>query len=169
MGKFRADVHPYKEHEFVNVEDPAGLDCSVLPSRARQEFQEECDINVIAKRNGLDPFGPLPEGLPMWLDADFTNVTDFMGAHNLIREAVEGFAAMPADVRARFHNDPGEFMAFTSDAANFDEAARLGLVRSESVERRATEVKAKRDAEVAAAVKVELAAAQAAAKGTGST
>ena len=45
---------------------------------------------------------------------------------NVIR-AAEAFAAMPADVRDRFQNDPGRFLEFANDASNYDEALKMGL------------------------------------------
>lgn len=153
MKKFAMN-HKYKEHEFVNVEDPAGLDCSVLPSRTSQEFAKEVDINTIAERYRLT--GELPENVPMVLQGDFTNALDFRSAMELVVAAREGFMEQPAEIRARFRNDPQEFLDFVSDVANLDEAIKLGLVRKESVERRATEVAAARRAEVDAAVAVEL-------------
>lgn len=155
MRKF-SKTHKYLEHEFVNVEDPEGLDCSVLPSRTSQEFAEEVDINTIARRFHLT--GELPENVPMVLQGDFTNALDFRSAMELVVAAREGFMEQPAEVRARFRNDPQEFLDFVSDKANLDEAIKLGLVREESVQARATELAAAREAEIAAAVAVELAA-----------
>ena len=39
----------------------------------------------------------------------------------------KAFMAMPADVRARFNNDPISFMDFCSKAENLDEMRKLGL------------------------------------------
>ena len=50
-----------------------------------------------------------------WLclsSGDFTNIPDFHTAMNLVRQAQEEFVRIPADVRARFNNDPGRFMEF---------------------------------------------------------
>lgn len=143
--------------------EESGLDCSVLPSRTQQHFKEEVDINTIVRRFGLT--GELPENVPQVLQGDFTNVVDFQSAMDLIVAARESFMEQPADVRARFDNDPQKFLAFTSDAANLDEAIKLGLVREESVVRRAEEVAAARKKEVDAAVALELAARQKAAGG----
>lgn len=154
--KTYSKTHKYEERDFVNVDDPAGLDCSVLPSRTAQEFAKEVDINTIAERYRLT--GELPENVPMILQGDFTNAVDFQSAMNLQVQARESFMAMPAAVRARFRNDPQEFLDFVSDRENLDAAIKLGLVRQESVEGRATELAAKRKAEIDAAVAVELAA-----------
>lgn len=181
----------YKEHEVVNetgarefdvkfrqpfaydvdfASDISGLDCSVLPSRTQQHFAEEVDINTIVKRFGLT--GELPSGVPHVLQGDFTNVVDFQSAMDIVVRAREAFMEQPASVRARFDNDPQKFLAFTSDRENLDEAIKLGLVRSESVQARATEVAAARQKEIDAAVALELAARQkaaGAATGPGST
>lgn len=151
------------------VSDETGLRCRDA-SRARQEFKEECDINTIAERFHLT--GEMPENVPMVLQGDFTNVTDFRSAMDVVVQAREAFDAMPAKVRSRFDNDPQKFLEFTSNVDNFDEAAKLGLIRSESVERRATEAAAKRKAEIEAAVLVEVTAREKAAeavKAQGST
>lgn len=175
----------YKEHEVVNVDgsqvrkplvmrqpfgydvdaasQDAGLDCSVLPSRTQQHFAEEVDINTIVKRFGLT--GELPQNVPMVLQGDFTNVLDFQSAMDMIVSAREAFMAQPAEVRARFRNDPQEFLDFVSAKENLDEAIKLGLVRSESVQARATELQAARAAEIAAAVELEVAARARAALG----
>lgn len=137
------------------LSDATGLRCRDV-SRTSQEFRDEVDINTIAKRYGLT--GELPSGVPMVLQGDFTNVLDFRSGMDLIVRARESFDAQPASVRARFDHDPHKFLEFTSKVENLDEAIRLGLVREESVSRRATEVKAARQAEVDAAVAVELAA-----------
>lgn len=136
--------------------DESGLDCSVLPSRTQQHFKEEVDINTIVKRFGLT--GELPTNVPHVLQGDFTNVVDFQSAMDMVVQAREAFMEQPADVRARFDNDPQKFLSFVSDKANLDEAIKLGMIRSESVQARATEVAALRQKEIDAAVAVELAA-----------
>lgn len=117
--------------------DETGVDCSRVvdvetgefvetPSMTKQSFAEECDINTIVKRFGLT--GQLPQNVRMPTFGDFAYVPDFHSAMNAIREANESFMEMPADVRARFGNDAGAFVAFCSDDRNRDEAVRLGLV-----------------------------------------
>lgn len=87
----------------------------------------------------------------MVFHGDFTEVTDFRGAQDLIVRAREAFDALPAAVRARFDHDAAKFVDFTSDDKNFDEAEALGLVRPEVAARRATERQEARNKEVEAA------------------
>lgn len=96
-------------------------------SKTKQSFAEECDINTIVRRFHLT--GELPTNVRMPTYQDFVGVFDFHSAMNAIVQASEAFDEMPAEVRARFHNEPAEFVAFCSDEANRPEAERLGLVK----------------------------------------
>lgn len=156
----------YLEHEVVNGDSGEGLDCSVLPSRTKQEFAEEVDINTIVRRFGLT--GELPTNVPQVMVGDFTQVIDFQSAMDLLVRTREMFDAMPADVRTRFDNKPEKFLEFTSDERNRDEAIRLGLVRPEAVEAAMAKAKAAKEAEISSAVEAELARRRAL-SGPGST
>ena len=46
---------------------------------------------------------------------------------NMIARAHESFDALPADVRARFGNDPGAFVEFCSDEKNLPAMREMGL------------------------------------------
>lgn len=108
-----------------------GLACPE-PTRAQQQFKEECDINTIVKRFGLT--GELPTNVRMPVDGDFTTVTDFQSAMNLIRSAQEAFMEFPASVRDEFANDPARMVAFVSDPKNLDRARALGIARPAKVD-----------------------------------
>lgn len=105
--------------------DESAIQCQDQ-SMTQQHFAEECDINTIVKRFNLT--GQLPENIRMPVFEDYENIFDFHSAMNSIAKANEAFDAMPAEVRARFHNDPGEFVTFCLDEKNREEATRLGLV-----------------------------------------
>lgn len=119
------------------VSDETGLDCSrvvdpetgevtLTPSLAKQSFADECDINTIVRRFGLN--GQLPVGVRMPTYADFLDVPTYQEAMNAIIEANASFSSMPAEVRARFMNDPARFVQFCSLEENRAEAIKLGLV-----------------------------------------
>lgn len=105
--------------------DASGLKCED-ESLTKQSFAEDADINVIVRRFGLT--GQLPQGIVAPTYADFEGVYDFQSAMNVLREAEEAFAAMPAGIRSRFGNDPAQFVSFCDDPANREEAKKLGLV-----------------------------------------
>lgn len=95
--------------------------------RTHQSFKSECDINTILKR--YEKTGEISHeanGRPKY--GDFTNAADYMTACNAIIEAKQTFAALPARIRERMHNDPGELLDFMSDPDNLDEAIQLGLI-----------------------------------------
>lgn len=102
----------------------SGLTC-LDESRTDQSFREECDINTIVRNFGVT--GNLPEQVRTPLEGDFTTVTDYQTALNMVIEADAAFAQMPSAVRERFGNDAARFVAFASDPANLEECGKLGL------------------------------------------
>lgn len=123
MGVFLRTPHNY-DADLVSFE--TGLACDD-PSLAIQSAKDEADINTIVRRFGLT--GELPSDVAMPRSGDFAGVPDFHGAMNLVRQAQEEFLRVPAEIRARFGNDPGAFIAFCEDPANLEEARRLGLAK----------------------------------------
>lgn len=96
------------------------------PSLAQQSFKDDADINVMLERFRIT--GVMPQGVYMPTYGDFTGVNDYRSAQEAIRKAENAFMDMPANVRARFDNDPQKFLEFCADEKNRDEAIRLGLV-----------------------------------------
>lgn len=94
-------------------------------TRTHQNFRDECDINSIVKRYGIT--GQVPQGLKLPVYGDFTGVLDYQSALNAVMQAESVFNAVPADIRARFNNDPQKFVEFCSDNKNLDELRKLGL------------------------------------------
>jgi phage internal scaffolding protein len=103
----------------------SGLDCPE-PSLAQQQFREECDINTIMERFGRTGELIAPVRMPQY--GDFDGVNDYHSAMNAIVDAQQNFDALPAKLRARFSNDPAEFIDFCMNEENREEAIRLGLV-----------------------------------------
>ena len=95
------------------------------PTLTIQEAKDECDINVILERFGQGV--PIPVNVKTPMQGDFTGVTDYQSSLNMILEANSAFMEMPAKVRARFENDPQQFLDFVSDPVNQDEAIALGI------------------------------------------
>ena len=114
---------PYN-YDMRQVSEETALVCDD-PSLAVQSERDECDINTIVMRFGLT--GTLPTGVRAPTYGDFTGVSDYREALEAIQAADDSFYAMPAEVRARFQNDPARFVDFCSDPRNIDEARSLGL------------------------------------------
>lgn len=95
-------------------------------SLTQQSFTEDADLNVIARRFGLNeiPIGPIDA-------SDFRDTTQDPELRDILehrREARDNFMALPAKLRMRFHNSPNELWQFVNDPENAEEALRLGLL-----------------------------------------
>ncbi len=102
------------------------------PTRTKQQFKEEVDINTIVRNFGLT--GELPKNVRVPQSGDFTGVSDFQSAMNIVRQAEEAFMQLPAETRARFNNDPQLLQQFVEDRNNLEEARKLGLAVPAPVE-----------------------------------
>jgi len=109
----------------------SGLACEE-PSLAQQHFKDECDINTILRQfnvTGLLPEQPLS---PRY--GDFTGIGDYHTALNRVIAAQDEFEALPAQIRARFDNDPANLIEFLENESNRPEAEELGLVEKAAAE-----------------------------------
>lgn len=106
------------------------VDCSVEPSRTKQSFAQEADINFLMDRFMSTGYFPSVEELggPQAMFGDFSEGISYMEALERVRAADEGFRSLDAKVRDRFRNDPALLLEFLSDPANRGEALKLGLV-----------------------------------------
>lgn len=95
------------------------------PSMTKEAPANEVDINTIMDRYLRT--GVLPEPRPAQY-GDATAVPSYEEAMNIVNQGREAFEALPSKIRERFANDPGQFLAFVNDEANYDEAVKLGLV-----------------------------------------
>lgn len=106
---------------------PRFVQNTVGDSMAKQSFRDECNINNIMKkfeRTGMIDHVRSVEGSY----GDFTDApVDYQTAVNIVIAADNMFSSVPAKVRARFNNDPGEFLKFVEDPANIEECRSLGL------------------------------------------
>lgn len=105
-----------------------------LPSKTRQEFKDECDLNLTMKR-----FARTPEGAAALQNAtgfaqglrfeDVSAVPDFRTARDCVIAAESKFMALPAIIRKRFDNDAAAFLDFASNPDNLDEMRSMGLAK----------------------------------------
>ena len=103
------------------------FDADKEPSMTKQAFVDECDINTILR--GFEKSGAIThytDRTPRY--GDFSNPVDYQTAMNLVIEAHDAFASLPARVREKFHNDPQEYLEFCSDEKNRDEMIALGII-----------------------------------------
>jgi len=106
--------------------DPNALYCDD-PSLTEQSFKKDCDINYIMaqfKKTGL--FSHVSKYHGKY--EDFTGYPDYHEAMNIVAQADEMFMTLPADIRARFDNDPGAFIEFVDNPDNAEEMRKMGLM-----------------------------------------
>lgn len=96
------------------------------PTLTIQSEKDNCDINVILERFNVGVPAPLNKLPPIELEWD--QAGNFQDSMNLIVAAREAFMEIPAKVRARFHNDPAEYLDFVYNDDNREEAILLGLI-----------------------------------------
>lgn len=126
MGFFRPIPKEVRERTDFNNTDPETGE--VYESMTRQSEMASCDIHNILKQFSQTGFEQLVrERAAQGQYADLTSLPDYQEALNVVLDAQAAFAALPSQVRDRFHNNPEEFIAFVGDPANQDEAIRLGL------------------------------------------
>jgi len=109
----------------------SGLACEE-PSLAQQHHKDECDINNILRQFNIT--GLLPESPLSPRYGDFTGISDYHTAMNRVIAAQDEFEALPAQIRARFNNDPAELIQFLEDGNNRSEAEELGLIEKGAAE-----------------------------------
>lgn len=122
MFKWR---HQYDREADEREGDLAALKCED-ESLTQQSFTEDADLNVIARRFGINaiPLGPVDPSHYR----DTTNDPDLREVLEYQRQAKNAFMQLPAKLRMRFHNSPAELWHFVNDPENGDEAVRLGLL-----------------------------------------
>lgn len=109
---------------------PFSVDFTGEVSMTKQSFEKECDINEIVKRferSGLVTH--LADKVGFY--GDVASVPDYQSSLNIVARAGEYFAALPASIRERFGNDPGQLVEFLNDPGNKAEAIELGILEKE--------------------------------------
>lgn len=97
--------------------------------RTLQSETKGCDINLLLKRfEKTGTFTHIAKSMPTY--GDFSSAQDYLGSLLQVKEAQRLFDEYPAELRAEFHNDPGEMLSFIDDPENEDRAIELGLVEA---------------------------------------
>jgi len=116
--------NPYN-YDTIAASNESGLRCEDA-TRTQQHFKDETDINNILRQFNIT--GQLPTKAITPRYGDFTNIGDYHTALNAVIAAEDEFMTLPAQLRARFDNDPAELIEFLNNPENLQEAQKLGLV-----------------------------------------
>ena len=118
--KFGGFYRPHKRVYKKNVGE----------SMTQQQFKDETNINNIMAKYRKD-------GIVTHLNTyqgqygNFIGAADYQTALNRVIAAREMFEEIPADIRARFGNDPAAFLSFVQDPQNLEEMREMGLAPPE--------------------------------------
>lgn len=101
------------------------------PSLTRQEFADECDINVLmAQYEKTGVINHFNSAEPKYYD--LTEMPDtLMGSLEHMKNAEEAFMRLPAHVRREFQNDPLDFVIYATDPNNIGQLREWGLAAPE--------------------------------------
>lgn len=117
--------------EVINVREDGSRDVSFFcegESLTKQSEAAACDINrIMAKYERTGVLSHVAENVGFY--ADVSNVPDYQAALAVVESAQGLFASIPAEIRARFDNDPAQFLHFVSDPANKPELVKLGFLK----------------------------------------
>lgn len=104
---------------------PSALSFSGL-GRTKQAHKDECDVNKIVRR--FEKTGVLSHVAATQASyGDFSPI-EYRDAVEMVMKAEQAFMDLPARVRARFGNDPGEFLAAAENPGMRAEFEALGLL-----------------------------------------
>lgn len=132
MKKSAAKPENFRIHSYYNPPRVDGFDPRMFVdgkefSHTKQEFKDECDINVIVAQytGGIAPWNARDPQNAQFLD--LVDLPTLREASDLLLLAEERFMAVPAKIRAEFDNDAGKFIEFCQNPANADKMVEMGL------------------------------------------
>lgn len=118
--------------DFYVQHSPVDLYCPPEEGMTRQEFADECNINVLMaqyERTGV--ISHVNQRQPMFVDV--SDVPDLARAIAIVEEGEKSFMTLPASVRREFDNDPVKFLEFCQDPASLSKLREWGLAPPEKV------------------------------------
>lgn len=106
-----------------------------VQSRTKQMFRDGTRIDNVLKKYAT---AGVDSAMAPWLFAQGMATApfgvdqgkDYHAQLSAVTAVRQYFESLPAKLRARFGNDPAQFVAFVSDDRNREEAEKLGLVKA---------------------------------------
>lgn len=104
--------------------------CDPEKDRTKQSMKDECDVNrIISNYTKTGLLTPVTQDPGIYVDV--SEVGDYKSALAQIDLAEGMFNQLPSTIRAKFRNDPAEFLDFASDETNKEEMIGMGLLPEE--------------------------------------
>lgn len=130
IPKLRSHFKPHKRVTEDGIIELAHGELVRPPSMTKQEFVRECDINNILKQYSVSGMlNHINSKASQGTYADLPDAVDFQDSLHQVEAARAAFMTLPSKLRARFDNEPAQFLAFVGDPANLDEMRKLGLAK----------------------------------------
>ena len=102
--------------------DPVG------ESLTQQHFKKSTDIvEIIKKHDRTGIIEHVQRGVAQY--GDYSEVNEYREALDLVNNANASFMELPAELRAMFGNNAGEFFEFATNPENEEKMQELGLVK----------------------------------------
>ena len=109
----------YGERERVKTE-PKG------ESLTQQHFAHEADVrNIIKQYDKTGLIANVQKGVARY--GDYSEVNEYREALDLVNDANVMFDTLPAEIREKFANDPGQFFEYCTNPENESGMIELGL------------------------------------------
>lgn len=103
------------------------------PSRTKQQFKEQSDINNILKRyQATGILDHVSKFQPVY--ADVADYGDLTHAFEIVNNASEAFNALPSELRFELDNDPRKLVEFIKDPNNAERCIKYGLFDKPTME-----------------------------------
>lgn len=99
-----------------------------LPTRTKESYAKDADINNIVAR--FLKTGELPDNIRKggWVSQDFTKAPEtYQEAMHIVHAARDQFMQLPAKLRDKFKNDPGQLESWLADSDNTEDSYKYGL------------------------------------------
>lgn len=107
--------------------DPVG------ESLTQQHFKKETDIvEIIKKHDRTGIIEHVARGVAQY--GDYSEVNEYREALDMVNNANASFMELPAEIRAMFGNDAGEFFEFATNPENETKMQELGLAETPNVD-----------------------------------
>lgn len=117
---------PGRNHDPDKQSLETATDLTGVESVTMQSFTPGTEIDNIVKR--FYATGEMPRARKVAEYGDFDDAMDLQSMLEQIKVGERAFSQIPASIRGEFNNDPGEFLQWIHDDANYDKAVELGLV-----------------------------------------
>lgn len=100
-------------------------------SKTDETLLDEVNVNsIMAKFKKTGQLTHLSQRIMKY--ADMSNITTLGDALDIITKSREDFLQLPSEIRAKFGNDPIQFVEYVNNPENFEELTEMGLLTKET-------------------------------------